>query len=380
MESPAPARPLFRPGSKTLIREINEALVLDVVRTEAPVSRAAVATRTGLSPATVTGIVGRLVESGYLIETEIVQGARGRPARQLQLGNDRIFAAGLRVDRDRLFAVMVDLRGEVVHTEQVELPDTTPTRISDVVARVVADLGSLRPGADLLGVGVAISGVVNSAGGVVRHSGLLGWENVALAPMIEKATGLPVVVDSYVNCLAQGMLLFGRERRDRDLLVFNIGASLGVSVVVGGRLHRGADGAAGSFAHTRTTGEAEHRRCHCGAEDCVEAYGGGWSIHRRLSEGADRETVVADAAERLGVGVANLAKIVGPEAVVLACTADLRELGLDEPLAAAVRREYSHHYTPIPDLQVVTASPESVATGAGHASLARLFAANGAPV
>ncbi|WP_327635407.1 ROK family transcriptional regulator [Kribbella sp. NBC_00482] len=376
-----PAGPLVRPGSKTLIREINEALVLDVVRTEGVISRAAVAARTGLSPATVTGIVGRLVEAGYLAETDIVQGARGRPARQLQLGDGRIFAAGVRVARDHLFAVLVDLRGTVVDTQQVELPDTTPSRVGDAVARAISTLGSDREGAELLGVGVAVSGVVDSAGGLVRHSGALGWEGVALGPMIESATGLPTVVDSYVNCLAQGMLLFGREQHGRDLLVFNIGTSLGVSIVVGGRLHRGSEGAAGSFAHARATGPSEGRTCHCGAEDCVEAYSSGWGIARRLAEsGTSEASVVPDAAERLGVGIANLAKVVGPAAIVLASAGEMRDLGLEQLLTTTIRTEYAHHYTPVPDLQTVAASPESVATGAAHASLARLFTADGTPV
>lgn len=383
-----PAGPLVRPGSKTLIREINEALVLDVVRTEGLISRAAVAARTGLSPATVTGIVGRLVEVGYLAETDVVQGARGRPARQLQLGGGRIFAAGVRVARDHLFAVLVDLRGTVVDTQQVELPDTTPSRVGDAVARAISTLGSDREalgsgreGAELLGVGVAVSGVVDSAEGIVRHSGALGWEGVALGPMIESATGLPTVVDSYVNCLAQGMLLFGREQHGRDLLVFNIGTSLGVSIVVGGRLHRGSEGAAGSFAHARATGPAEGRTCHCGAEDCVEAYSSGWGIARRLAEsGTSEASVVPDAAERLGVGIANLAKVVGPASIVLASADEMQDRGMDQLLTTTIRAEYAHHYTPAPDLQTVTASPESVATGAAHASLARLFTADGTPV
>ncbi|MGW7680850.1 ROK family protein [Kribbella sp. NPDC054772] len=374
---PAPAP---RPGSKTLIREINEALVLDVVRAEAPVSRAAVATQTGLSPATVTGIVGRLVESGYLTESDTVQGARGRPARQLELGADRVFAAGLHIARDHLFGVLVDLRGAVVRTEHVELPDTTPSRVDDAVEHMITSLGHGRQGAELLGAGLAVSGVVDSAAGTVRHSGALGWEDVALGPWIERTTGLPVVVDNYVNCLAQGMLLFGREQRGRDLLVFNVGTSLGVSVVVGGRMHRGFEGTAGSFAHIRATGSPEQRSCHCGATDCLEAYASSWGITRRLSDGdTEQSVVVADAAVRLGAGVANLAKIIGPESIVLACTDEVTGLGLDTLATATVRQEYVHHYTPAPQLHVVPASPEAIATGAAHASLASLFTTAGSP-
>ena len=64
-----------RAGSKALIREINEALVLDVVRTQSPVSRATITGQTGLSAASVTGITGMLIQSGLLVETETPIGA-----------------------------------------------------------------------------------------------------------------------------------------------------------------------------------------------------------------------------------------------------------------------------------------------------------------
>lgn len=76
-EGPPATKP--RAGSKALIREINEALVLDVVRAQRPVARANIATTTGLSPATVTGITSKLLRAGLLIETDVVRGTGGRP-------------------------------------------------------------------------------------------------------------------------------------------------------------------------------------------------------------------------------------------------------------------------------------------------------------
>ena len=93
-------RLLARVGSKALIREINEALVLDVVRRSGTTSRAEITSVTGLSPATVTGISSQLVRDGLLVESDVLRGTGGRPARLIELGRDAIVAAGVRLSPD----------------------------------------------------------------------------------------------------------------------------------------------------------------------------------------------------------------------------------------------------------------------------------------
>jgi len=373
-----------RAGSKELIRQINEALVLDVVRDQAPVARGAIAALTGLSPATVTGIVGRMIERGMLVESEVVQGARGRPARLLELGDDAFVVAGARVAADHVDVVLVNLRGEVVASHSARLGSTDPSDVVGAVARAVSAASDGRS-STLFGVGVAVSGVVDHARGRVRHSGSLGWEDVPLRAGLDRELGVPTTLDSYVNCLAQRLLLFDRSRNGRDLLVVNVGVSLGASVVVQGAIHRGFDGTVGGLAHSRLPGGGPQRRCHCGAVDCLETRASRWGIEQELerqglpgdltSEGA--AAIVADAVDHLALGVANAAKVLGPERVVLAVTPDMDVPQLTDGLAAAVEREYAHHNAPAPQVTLEPADPLALATGAAYVSLARLFAPSG---
>ena len=121
----------------------------------------------------------------------------------------------------------------------------------------------------LIGVGAAVSGVVDQAGGLVRHSGAMGWADVKFQVLLEEAADQPVVIDSLVNAYARG-LLFDDVFKGREMLIFSVGTSLGAAVVVEGRIQRGFNGAAGGFAHSRAiTGPGPARPCHCGAEDCL---------------------------------------------------------------------------------------------------------------
>ncbi|WP_458108463.1 ROK family protein [Arthrobacter sp. R3-55] len=371
-----------RAGSKALIREINEALVLDVVRTQSPVSRAAITVQTGLSAASVTGITGKLINSGLLVESEIAPSTGGRPARLLELGREGVFAAGVRLSATEAHAVVVDLRGDVAATHSEPLASTEPAEAAAAAARAVrVAAGSREP--RLIGVGAAVSGVVDQASGLVRHSGAMSWADIAFQSLLEEAAKHPVIIDSYVNAYTRG-LLFDDVFKGREMLIFSVGTSLGAAVVVEGRIQRGFNGAAGGFAHSRAiTGPGPARPCHCGAEDCFETRGSLWGMQRELERsGQDREldpdadsALIADAALHLGIGMANAAKVLGPEQVVVgfAPEADLGTFA--EQTKHSFVRQYDHANTPPPLFDASVADPVALARGAACSVLAGLFTA-----
>ena len=374
----------LRAGSKALIREINEALVLDVVRARGPVARAFIAVQTGLSPATVTGITGRLLQSGVLVETDVVRGTGGRPARLLELGREAVFAIGVRLTAQEAYVALIDLAGEIVTDHRERL---ATTRLADAVAAVVRSVEAVtqrQQSGEVVGIGIAVSGVVDQAGGRVRHSGTLGWENVALRAELARALDAPVVLDSHVNAFASAGLLYDGRLEGRDLIVFSVGQSLGASLVVQGRIHRGFDASAGGFAHWRAVGGAD-RPCHCGADGCLETWGSGWGIERELTrrgvagldaDAAEVEPVLDDAARELGVAMANASKMFGPEGVVVAFAPELDIPHLARGVSAAFAAEFVHGNTAAPHLDVVVGAEAEVAKGAAYEVLSPLFTAD----
>ena len=373
----------LRAGSKALIREINEALVLDVVRARGPVARAFIAVQTGLSPATVTGITGRLLHSGVLVETDVVRGTGGRPARLLELGREAIFAIGVRLTAHEAYVALIDLAGEIVADHRERLASTALVDAVDAVVRSVEAVTQRQQSGEVVGIGIAVSGVVDQAGGRVRHSGTLGWENVALRAELARALDAPVVLDSHVNAFASAGLLYDGRLEGRDLIVFSVGQSLGASLVVQGRIHRGFDASAGGFAHWHAVG-GDDRPCHCGANGCLETWGSGWGIERELARrgvaglGADPasvEPVLDDAARELGVAMANASKMFGPEGVVVAFAPELDIPRLARSVEVAFEAEFVHGNTAAPQLDIVVGSEAEVAKGAAYEVLSPLFTA-----
>ncbi|HXQ93886.1 MAG TPA: ROK family protein [Thermoplasmata archaeon] len=140
---------------------------------------------------------------------------------------------------------------------------------------------------DRLGVGIAAQ--VDRRTGLVHHAPNLRWRDVPLGPQLEAALGVPVLVLNDARSATIGEWRHGAGRGAEDLLVVSVGTGVGASLVIGGRLAEGADGAIGEVGHTILF--AGGRRCHCPGRGCLEAYVGGWAIAERA-----REAVAAEGA------------------------------------------------------------------------------------
>lgn len=373
-----------RVGSKALIREINEALVLDVVRRSGTTSRAEITSVTGLSPATVTGISSQLVRDGLLIESDVLRGTGGRPARLLELGRDAVVAAGVRLSPDALEVALVDLRGEVVSTRTTRLAATDPESAADGVVAIVSAVAAEHPTSVLRGVSIALSGIVDRSRGIVRHSGALDWQDVPFARMVGDRSGGRVMIDSLVNSFTSGLVLLDADLAERDVIVVSVGVSLGASMLVHGRIHRGFGGSAGGFAHSALGDRVGGRPCHCGGAGCLETWSSVWGMRReseRRGDGSDlavdaAEGVLAEGGRQLGIALANAGKMFGPERIVLVLSPDVRISAFQESVERALADEYAYGDGAAPGLVTVAADSDVFARGAGYDMITELFSAD----
>jgi predicted NBD/HSP70 family sugar kinase len=122
-----------------------------------------------------------------------------------------------------------------------------------------------------------------------------GWNGFDVKRRFEQRFGAPVWVDNDVNLLA----LSERARRrghHADLIYIKVGSGIGAGLLSHGRLHRGANGAAGDIGHVRVPGS--DALCRCGKIGCLEAVAGGWALVRdaeaRLADGAGGRLAQSD--------------------------------------------------------------------------------------
>ncbi len=320
--------------------------VFAMVLTRGPISRADIARQTGLSKAAVTKAAQPLLTRGYLDEL-LDQGRQvsgsGRPSSPLSIRADREFFVGVKVTEDHLVGVVTDLTARELATQTWPLKSADAEQTIAQIAELVAVLLDTEPAFKERThcLGLAISGDIDRAAGVVRYSPFLGWRQVPLAELTSAATGLTVSIENDVKALAVAEHWFGAGVGTECFAVVTVGIGIGCALVIDNRVHRGSHGVAGEIGHVPVAGDSPP--CHCGGRGCVEAIAASGPIVRAVRDATGDESIdfpevlrmaiagheparraVGRAGQAIGLSVAAMANLVGPERILV--TADLAAL------------------------------------------------------
>lgn len=379
----------MRAGSKQLIREINQAIVLNAIRTHGAISRTDIAAISKLSLPTISGITAALLDSGLIYERESGVSTGGRRPVLLALNNQAGYVVGVKVTEDTVTGAITDLDASVVARHSMPLAGRTPGDAVATIAAVVQELCAATGGKTLLGVGVGIAGVIDRQRALVHYATYFGWRNEPIAHLLEQRLHVPVVIDNDVNALTAAEQWFGAGRGVKDFLVISIGRGVGLGMVLEGRLYRGTTGGAGEFGHITVVPDGP--QCACGKRGCLEALISDPAVTQRVSAVLGRQVTISDAVaiahhgdataqaifaaagRTLGMAVANLVNIFNPALLIIGGEGTRAGSLIIEPFQAALR-EYCFNglYT---DLQVVIEpwGDEAWARGAASLVLSELF-------
>ncbi|MBN9099689.1 MAG: ROK family transcriptional regulator [Pseudonocardia sp.] len=308
------------------VRRHNLALVLREVADGEPVSRAAVAARTGLTRGTVSSLVEELLDGGLVTELAAARGGTGRPANPLQLNRSGPAGLGVEIGVDHVGACVVDLAGAVraVRTAESDHRGRAPAvglrTAAALAAEVIAEAGLA-----VVGATVALPGVVGPRGELQRAPNLPRWIDVPVtAELSGLLRGLPVGTGNEADLAALAELWCGGGPPDMLYVSGEIG--VGGAIVLGGGLFRGAGGRAGELGHVVV--DPGGPRCSCGGRGCLEqaagqdallAAAGATDVDDLLARQHDAVPAAAvDAAGRaLGVALAGAVNLLDVPAVVL---------------------------------------------------------------
>jgi predicted NBD/HSP70 family sugar kinase len=332
--------------------------LLELVRTGRAATRGDLARVTGLSRTAVTTRLASLVAAGLLVEGAEAPSTGGRPPASLVFNADAGVVLAGAIGRSRSQLAVCDLDGRELaahdHDQQVGLgPDQLMPDVVGYLAELLASTG--RTGEDVRGVGLSISGTVDTARGASLDSPVMaGWDGVELAPYLRGLTAAPVFVDNDAHVLALAER-DGHLATFDNVLVVKASTGLGMGVVADGRVVPGELGASGEIGHCKIEAAAG-LPCRCGDTGCLEAVAGGWALVQRLVEQGRRATHVRDAValalagdpvargllrdcgRRLGEVLAVAINILNPRAVVLggdmSAAFDIVAAGLRESIYA----------------------------------------------
>ena len=312
-------------------------LVIEAYLQHGMLSRSDLVALTGISRSAITEITQNLIEMGLLQEFPVAQEkqGRGRPAISLRFNASHGYFVGVSVTDTQSPIILADLQGNVV--AESALPTiSSPEKTASAIKRAMNDLlrqsGVSRT--RVLGIGIAVTGVVDESGGLCRYSAALDWRDVPIARLVTEATGVDSYVGNDANAVAIGEKLFGRARDLRHFSSVTLGGTIGCAHYIDGKLYRGYDGGAGEIGHV--TLDVDGPRCHCGKNGCLDMFAGGTAMKAAAHEAgmqcenalelealaaignAKAMAILRKGGNALGLAIASLIQINNPECVLFA--------------------------------------------------------------
>jgi predicted NBD/HSP70 family sugar kinase/biotin operon repressor len=347
-------------GSLRSLRRTNEEQLLALLLARGPLHRAALARWAGISRTTVSTIVNDLMARGLVIQSdeEPGEGHDGRARDLLSVHPRAAAVVGMNHTFDGVWVHLSDLSSQEIASRGATLdPACGPAE------RITAGVGILRDLLDdhalrsdqIIGAGIGVPGPIDHTTGVVGVS-LPGqpWSHIHVAQEFERALGLPVAVENNTRLEAVAEARWGAGSGVRNLLYVGLSNGIAAGLILDGRLHRGAIGAAGELGHVSVN--LDGPTCRCGNRGCLvlhagipavlaalrPTFGDGIRLDEILAHTAagDRagEGVFSDVGAVVGQVLANLCNLLNPERIVVGGELSLAGEVLLEPMRAAIRR------------------------------------------
>src|SRR5437762_374690 len=237
------------PAGPPLLKHLNERTVLEAIRAGAPISRAEISRRAGISKPTVSLALRSLENAGLVRQASRGPDGPSYGALFFEPVPDAAFVLGLDLGSRFLRGAVADLAGQIRARQDVELRGADADGALDAISALHASLmdGAALPVERIDGVVLGIPGVVEPVTGSLRltQPHIAGLEGRAFGAEVQERVGVPVTLDNDVNLAAVGERWAGVARGIEDFAFLSVGTGTGLGLVLGGELHRGTHGAAG---------------------------------------------------------------------------------------------------------------------------------------
>ncbi|HEV8485896.1 MAG TPA: ROK family transcriptional regulator [Blastocatellia bacterium] len=263
----------FRIATRGTSREINRQIVLNLVRTHQPISRADLARIMSVRRGVVSRLINELLAEALVFEGTTGESHRGRKPTFLYIDSRERCVVAVDIRASRTYIQVTDLVGRQLVAAGSLPSQRDPKRlIAELSRRIKKILSDHKEVGTCEGIGVVVPGMTDSLTSRVINAPTLDWHDVDIKEALSAATGLPVHVENSGRAcaLAQMWATRGIASAIGDLVFVSVSDGVGVGIVINGEILRGRHNIAGEFGHVPLS--IDGPRCSCGATGCWEAY------------------------------------------------------------------------------------------------------------
>lgn len=317
-----------------MVKRENKSIVLDTIKEKAPISRAKIATETGLNKGTVSSLVSDLIDDHLIYESGPGESSGGRRPVMLLFNQSAGYSIGIDIGVNYLLGVLTNLEGEIHQEKIIEFSNLALEDIQERLFETIDFLISSAPKSPygIVGIGVGVPGTVDK-NGVVLLAPNLNWENIDLKTILSDKFRLPIIIENEANAGAYGEKKFGVGKDNKNIIYVSAGIGIGVGLILNGSLYKGNNGFSGEFGHM--TIEINGEKCRCGNEGCWELYASEQALLNKsehigikkvslkelsaLAEEDHEDAIMLfdQIGDYLGVGINNIINIFNPQQVII---------------------------------------------------------------
>lgn len=339
-------------GNSKYISRLNMVRAINTIRNNDGISRAEMAKMSGLSAATITRIVERLITDGLVTEIGEGKSSGGRKPKQLRFSGGENCVVGIDLGTTKIYGVLSDLDANIIAERKLPTPLYAGFEsVMEQTARIIEDLKAHlgKSGKRLLGVGMAVAGLINRDENIVEFSPNFHWHDADVIAEQKRYHDFPVIFDNVSRAMALGEMSYGIGKTVDNFICINVAYGIGAGIIIDGKPLYGPMGMAGEFGHV-TLDRNSTTQCDCGSLGCLQALASGNAIAKTAQDAVNEggksllsdmcggnisqitTKLVAEAAEAgdalsthilntafeyLGIGISNLINLFAPEAVVI---------------------------------------------------------------
>ncbi len=337
----------FQTANHRILRDINEVIVLNVIRERQPIPRVGIADITGLEEGTISRIIQRFLRQGLVYESGVGTSTPvgGRRPRFVHLNPSRTCAIGVDIGPRETQLALSDMNGHLQRLTRISHTHNASRSLAEVAEEILALASQTSRYSEFGGVGVSLIGLVDVEEGSIIEGQDLGWgDRIEVGKMLRAKLGsdVPLYYDNGARLSALGEIWFGSTHLSgfRDIVFVVVSEGIGSGIIVNGQLYRGFRNGAGEFGHVCV--DPSGPKCSCGSSGCLEVFASDLATANRYMQAAsarkktsqaapdmDRIVEMARSGEKaaitalketssyLGLGLAPIIYSLNPEAIVI---------------------------------------------------------------
>lgn len=325
-------------GTFQLMKSVNKSTILNKIRLSEPLSRAQIAQETGITPPTVSSVVKELIAENLVEESILGESRGGRKPTMLLIKRNGHYVIGIDAGSNSIRGVATDLVGTILAETEIQiLPHISKEYFLQILKEVVRTIFTgIEDKKKILGIGIAMHGVVDISSGVSLYSSNSGLRDIPIKEELEKEFNVLVMVENNSRAMALGEYWFGNHEEVDSFVTINIGRGVVSGIVDKGRIYYGAQDIAGEMGHMVM--DLNGRVCSCGNKGCFETFVTGEAIVKRAKEQIKEApidltaedvyayakenkieylNVLEDTGQLIGMGAVNLIHMLNPNKIVL---------------------------------------------------------------